>query len=355
MLVAALGLVVALVLVPAGPAAAATMTVTTRDSAVNPQLVSTTAGRVFDVDVHTDSNATNVHVVFSGTGLTVDTPDVDLGNVNGSERASVEVTATSGGLHTLNIQVTSNNSSTVNTSLPFVWAPGGTPIPANGDLTGRNYGNVDLYTANGGNSYEDRQMLSFLDGELAFIGPPSKGRPVCTSGSSVARKGCVTYRYDTATGLVQIGGAIGHVTPKRVYVEGIGIADDSDGELYNHRTFAQRIGYPSPGKTYAGSWHFSYSQFLDSGPALVKLTLNKNGTFSLKYGYGDDDGKVTTRTGTYALVAPGRLRLKGTFGSEIHTFAVRTTTAGKAKPAKGIWFTLGTGKHTEAVPMKPGK
>lgn len=349
-----LGIAAFLVVVPVGPSsAAATLTVKTRDDPAAPQLLTTSAGRITDVDLASVGTATGVTVTFSGAGLSIDTPVVAVGNVNGDKRVSVEVTATNAGFHTLNIHVTSTNSTSVDASLPYMYAPGGAPLPATGDLSGRNYGNVDLYVANGGNSYEDRQILSFLDGATAFIGPPAKGRPTCKSASATKREGCVTYRYDTGTGLVQIGGAIGRVTPKSVYVEGIGISDDSDGELFNKRTFSQRIGYPSPGKKFAGSWKFSFSQFLESGPTLVKLTLRKNGTFSLTSAYGTD--KAKTKSGTYALTAPGRLRLKGKFGKEFHTFAVRTTTQGKAAPKKGIWFTLGKGKNIDAVPMKPGK
>ena len=133
-----------------------------------------------------------------------------------------------------------------------------------------------------------------------------------------------------------------------------GSSDDSEGELFNKRTFSQRIGYPSPGKKFAGSWKLLVqSSSSTSGPTLVKLTLRKNGTFSLTSAYGTD--KAKTKSGTYALTAPGRLRLKGKFGKEFHTFAVRTTNKGKAHPSKGIWFTLGKGKNIDAVPMKPGK
>lgn len=343
-------------LLPAAPSAAVPQMQLSPIDRLNPILLSMSEGRSTGVLVLTDEDVTGVTVTFSGAGLTFDPAVVDLGNIDAvdGKRAYTEITATTGGMHTVHVTMDANETGGYEFDI-FAWTPGGAPIPATGDLSGRHYGNVDLYTSNGGNSYEDRQMLSFLDDELAFIGPPGKGRPTCTTGSETKTKGCVRYRYDTANQIVQIGGAIGRAIPSSVAVEGIGRADDGEGELFNRRTFSQRIKYPGPGNTYGGSWRFSYSQFLDVGLATVKLTLTKKGTFTLRYGYGDDDGKITTRTGTYSLTAPGRLRLQGKFGTELHTFALRTDKNGKVKPSQGIWFTFGQGKHVSAVPMKPGK
>jgi hypothetical protein len=341
-----LGLVAALVLVPAAPSsAAATMSVVSRDSNQEPQLLSTSSGRLTDVDVVTDGPAANVVVTFSGTGLSIDTPVVNLGTVNGSERATVEVTATTPGFHTLEIGVTSSDSGSVGTTLPLMWAPG-TSAPGGDSLAGRNYGDVDLYEF-AGNSYEDRQLLSFLDDDLAFIGNPAKGRPTCTSGSETARSGCVAYHYDKSTGIVQIGGAIGIRQGKAVHVEGIGRSDDSGGETYNLRDFVQLVSYPAPGKKFGLTWKWTYDNFPD-GLTSVKLTLRKNGTFVLAA--ATDNKKPKVKHGSYALTAPGRLRLKGKFGVELHTFAVRSV-AGVATPQKGAWLTFGTGKNADVVPL----
>ena len=344
------GLALVLVAAPllAGASSAlATMTVTTRDDAADPQLLSTSFGRVTDVTINADG-ATDVTVTFSGTGLTVDTPVVNLGTVSGAKTTSVEVTATTGGFHTLNIQVASSNSSPVGASLPLMWAPG-SPVVGSGDLTGRNYGNVDLYEF-AGTSYEDRQLLSFLDAETAYIGNPAKGRPTCASASETKRTGCVAYHYDDATGVVQIGGAIGKIKGKSVYVEGIGRADDQGaGETFNQRTFTKRVGYPAPGKRYGATWSWRYDNYPD-GLSFVKLTLRKNGTFELRTAELGEQAKL--KTGTYALTAPGRLRLKGSFGTELHTLAVRAKSNGKADPAKGVWVTFGKGKNVTVVPLK---
>lgn len=341
-----LGLVAALVVVSAAPSsAAATMTVSTRDSHQQPQLLSTSSGRLTDIDVVTDGPAANVVVTLSGTGLTIETPVVNLGTVNGSERATVEVTATTPGFHTLDIEVTSSDSGSVGTTLPLMWAPG-TSVPGDDSLAGRNYGDVDLYEF-AGNSYEDRQLLSFLDDETAFIGNPAKGRPTCTSASETARRGCVAYHYDKGTGIVQIGGAIGIRQGKAVYVEGIGRSDDSGGETYNQREFVQLVSYPAPGKRYGITWKWTYDNVPD-GLTSVKLTLRKNGTFVLAV--AEDYKKPKVKKGTYALTAPGRLRLKGKFGVELHTFVVRSV-SGVAAPQKGAWLTFGKGKNADVVPL----
>ena len=252
----------------------------------------------------------------------------------------------------LTIQVTSTNSTAVSTSLPLMWAPGGTPIPATGALGG-NYGNVDLYTF-AGTSFEDRQLLTFLDGDTAFIGNPAKGRPVCKKASSTSRKGCVSYRMDDATGLVQIGGVIGRVAANglSIYTNGIGRADDSEGETFNERTFSQRFGYPGSGKRYGQTWKWTYDN-VPEGISSVKLTLRKNGTFQLATGY--DGEKPTVRKGTYRLTAPGRLVLKGRFGTETHSFGVRFGKFDTAEPTKGIWLTYGKGKHVDVFTLKAVK
>ena len=339
-----------LVVVPAVPASAApALAIHTRDNPANPQLLSSAFGRLTDVDVSsTGGTAANVTVTLSGTGLEIDTPVVDLDTVSTSERVNVEIRALTGGLHTLDIQVTSSNAPTVNASLPYMWAPGGAPLPATGDLTGRNYGNVDLYTFSG-TSYEDRELLTFLDGDTAFIGLPPKGRPDCPSPSATKRAGCVSYRYDTSTGLVQVGGAIGRVLPKSIYTEGIGRGDDENGETFNKRVFTQRVGYPSPGKKYGATWQWTYDNYPD-GLSFVKLTLRKNGTFYLKYTI--DYKKSTVRVGTYSLTAPGLLKLKGKFGTELHTFAVRARSNGKADPSLGVWLMIGKGKHPDGALLK---
>jgi hypothetical protein len=349
-----LGLAVLLAAAPAPSVAAsslATMTVTTRDAPSDPQLLSTSFGRNTFVTVNADG-ATDVTVTFSGTGLTIDTPVVNLGAVNGSRTTSVEVTATSGGFHTLNVQVTSTNSAPVGTSLPLMWAPGGPPLPATGDLTGRNYGNVDLYSF-AGTSYEDRQLLTFLDEDTAYIGLPAKGRPSCPTASETKRTKCVAYRYDESTGLVSIGGAIGKVAAKSIYTNGIGRADDQDAEeTFNSRTFTQRVGYPSPGKRYGGTWKWTYDNYPD-GLTFARITLRKNGTFELAWAY--DNEKAKSRKGSYIVYAPGQLRLQGAFGVEFHTLAVRAKPNGTADPSLGIWLTFGKGKSVTGALLKPVK
>jgi hypothetical protein len=343
----------AVLLVPTSPShALATMTVVTVDDPTYPQKLSTSVGRVTDIKVTADG-ATDVVVTFSGAGLSFNTPVVNLGTVSGEKRTTVDVKAVTAGFHTLDVQVTSSNSSTVSASLPYMWAPGGTPIPATGDLTGLYYGNVDGYSSTGGVSYQDRDLLTFLDGATAYVGNPPKGRPRCRTASATGLSGCVAYRYDTSTGLVQIGDAIGRVMPTSVYTNGIGTGDDSDGELFSERVFSERVDYPGVGKRYGGNWEFSYGQFMETGPTFVRLSLRKNGRFELQTAFAN--GEAKTKRGTYALTAPGRLRLKGGFGTELHTLAVRTTNKGKAKPGKGIWLTLvkGKGTYVYVVPMKP--
>ena len=273
-------------------------------------------------------NATGFHVEFSGQGLSFDPPVIDEAGPYIAFSITTLVTATTGGMHTLTATVSADGlSPATSNTVTNLYAAGGPPIPATGDLTGLLLGSRDWADLDDtDNSTEEATSISFLDAGTAHIGASHRGRPRCRHAvSTLARTGCVAYRYDAATGLVQIGGAIGKVVGHKLWISGIG--QPPFGEIYNEDLLGRHYSYPSVGTRFNGHWAGGYYR---RNP--LHLVLRRNGTFRLTNGRIDDP---TTRQGHYRITAPGRLVLRSrTEGREVMTLAVRESSA----PTFGLWL-----------------
>lgn len=317
-----------------------------------PAIVTSESDRSIDVIV-APYGTKDLTVRFSAPGLSFDPAEFDLGEVSSGQVVSTKVNATAGGLHPVTVEVTSSDSPTVTATYPYLWTPGGDPLPATGDLTGVTYADTDIYTA-GDDEYADRQMLTFLDDTTAYIGLWGGGRPTCGLGSTTRDRGCVRYYYDIATGLVQLGGRIGRVVSYGLYTNGIGPIDQSGGgEEYSSRTWTERLTYPAAGTRLDGTWRMKlYNGWGVESIDRALLVLRRDGTFNLRYSYYDylEGDQVTRRTGTYRFTGPGRLQFKGKFGTEVHTLALHVDKDGKADRSR-LWFTFGH-RYVVGGPMK---
>jgi hypothetical protein len=325
-----------LVWVPVGSTAASappTLTVTLREDPAQPHFVSD-AGRVFVVDVTSAGGpAEDVTVTFSGPDVESSPASADLGTVDGTETAAARVGLLSGGFHTLTVEVGSSNAGTASASLPLLWAAGGTPLPATGNLVGRHYGwRVDRYEVHVGYVHDDYQ-LSFLDDHRAYIGAAPKGRPRCPSVVEHGYRGCVPYRYDASTGLVQIGGFIGRVLGNDLYISGIGRAENVNS--VSERVVSQRWRYARKRMVFSGQWRWD-DLLHGSTRFVVDLTLRPDRTFRLVTGTNEQPVEMS---GTFRIPRHGKLVLLGTNSREVHSLGVRLGPDGQPAPGLGLWFT----------------
>ena len=283
----------------------------------------------YRVDV-TGGPATNVTVTVSGAGLTTPPPQ-NLGNVVTLGVGSAAVTATAGGFHQLTFTVTADGAAPAATTLNYVWAPtGAMTVSPGADLQGTYFGVSGDYSENG-TSYSDRAMLLFLTPDLAYYGVPDAGLPKCKTGSTSKTTGCLTYAYDPASHLIQVGGAIGRVDDLGVRTIGLGITDIQGGDSFAQRHWTTRLSFPNAHNHYRGTWTWEDSWFCPGVPAgcreIVALTLRKDGTFALT----DNWRKKRTIKGRYDVARSGRMVLRGKFGKETHTFTVLLSNGGQAE------------------------
>lgn len=305
-----------------------TLTLTLREDPAMPHYVGP-YGRLFRADVTSaGGTAEDVTVTFSGPAVYAEPAVHALGSVSGSEPAFGRVTLESDGLSELTVEVVSSNAGTVSTTLPLLWTPGGTPLPATGDLAGRHYGwRVDYYELHVGYVADDH-MVSFLDDHRAYVGAAPKGRPRCPSVEEYGYRGCVTYRYDASTGLVQIGGYVGRVLGPDLYLSGIGRAETINS--VSERIVSQRWRYARKRQVVDGHWRLEGSQHV------VDLTLRPDRTFRLVAGAAS---QTVETTGTFRIPRRGKLVMRGAAGREVHTLAVRLGPDGRPAPGLGLWYT----------------
>jgi hypothetical protein len=348
----------ALTLAPLGPPASARLAPTLGISAGDPNKPvevplptddPSSADLGYSVQV-TGGPATNVTVTVSGTGLTTPAPR-NFGAVSSQAVGSAAVTATTGGFHQLTFTVTADGAAPAGTTLNYVWAPtGALTVSPGADLQYTYFGTTGLYSENG-TSYEDRSELLFLTQDIAYYGVPAAGLPKCKHGSITATSGCLTYAFDPASHLIQIGGAIGTVDKKGVHTIGLGITDYQDGEYFAHRDWTTQLQFPNTHNRYQGTWTWRYTNYCPDCFTFSSLTLRKDGTFVLV----DNWRKKRTITGRYDVSHLGRMRLTGKFGAEVHTFSVLLSKKGKPDPRLGVALGYGRHKHTDVAFLKPKK
>ena len=281
-----------------------------------------------------------VATVVEHDGLYVDPLVSDLGTLRSNGPAGIlryAVRARTEGMHTLTIEVTAPGAEPRRVSLPYVWRAGGPPIEGDDSLRGRLYGRNVLGSfpcgANGRCTYRTSERVTFRDATRVGTALALDGKNTC------GPAGCSPYRYDTSSGLLQVGeDTIGRITSQAAFV---------DGDRY------ARMVYPRPGQRLDGWW--SYGAEVDEGRGVQyqDLRLRKNGHFRLDYfvstrryhSYGEPEtGSAYGRhlSGTYVIERRGRLVLHDPKrGRKVATLALIATPSGKALPrTKGIWLDL---------------
>lgn len=273
-------------------------------------------------------------------GLHVDPLVFTVGTVEGGGAAghfSLAVRAETPGLHALTIEVSAPGAETRRISLPYVWSPGGVPIPDNQSLAGRLYAVSELssYPCGSGRCrYRTSSRVAFLGGHRSTSSLARGGKKVCGP-----PPGCTPYRHDEATGLVQIGDdTIGRITARNAFVDG--------------RRFVP-MTYPRPGQRLAGRWLYGADVEEGRGVFYQDLRLRSNGTFRLLYSvdttrytpYGEPEVGSTygrTLSGRYAIGRNGRLKLVDPQrGTKVATLALITTHSGKPRASSlGVWLDL---------------
>lgn len=294
----------------------------------------------------TGGPVTDVRIEFTGDGLIVNPSVIEVAGPTNGFNTFVRVQATSGGFHPLSATVSSSTTTPTNVAAGLFYSPGGDPLPATGDLTGLTYGWSDeVATPTGDSDGVRHSLLTFLDGDTAFVGDPTRGRPKCRTASPTERWGCLTYRYEKASGLIQIGGVVAKVVGRKLWVSNIGYPGaEAD---YNNRFLTSRAYFPKAGKRLAGHWAGSNGVAGAPGSAGrgagADLVLRRNGTFQLvasRYVAGSAPARVKS-AGTYRFARPGKLVLRTHANRRIvMTLAVSTTRQGAPTPGKGIWLVI---------------
>jgi len=244
-----------------------------------------------------------VHVSVTGEGVRTADPDRDYDTSTG--QAFVEVwVGTDPGVHRVDITFTAPGVDPVVRSYDL-WAPGGTPLPATGDLAGRwwvRYGEVG---ETGRQYFSDREVW-FLDRTWSFVGVPRAGVPRRCA-PDVA--GCHRYRWDEqGTGYVEIGDrTIGLVTDQGVWLD---LWDDGYGNSVP-ALFSQRLAPLSTGSRLNGRWHWYRGGGVANGHDLTALglRLRRSGSYVLTRTRGTGPARATR--GTYDVLSRGRIRLSG--------------------------------------------
>ena len=299
----------------------------------------------FSFRVTSTEATTNVTVQAAGEGLTFDDDTLTTGAISPEDSFSdyFEVTASTGGFHTLTLTVTADGAEPVSTTLAL-WAPGGTPLPGTDSLKGRAYGWAGTVSGVvGESSSRVTTMLTFVDSRYAYIGLPGRGIPDCPA------PGCRRYYYDAETGLVQVGNAlIGQVLGPRLYVEGLTPSESDTPDFYPAAVLSDSVGRPHE-RRYSGTWSHTSPDYPD-GLVHERLALTKKGHFDLTYRF--DFGRNTSLKGNYTLARNGELTFRNGRGRVVlrGTFLVRedSTTGDQMPRERGIWLILAVrqGKHT---------
>ncbi len=291
-------------------------------------------------------DATDVTIHAEGEGLSFADDTDSYAEVHPGDGVSgyFEVTATSPGFHSLTITATAAGAEPVSVTLPLLWAPGGPPLPGGGDLSGRGYGWSGYVSGVvGESSSRVTTMLTFVDDTYAFVGKPGRGLPTCPG------RGCVRYHYDPSTGLVQVGhDLIGQVLGPRLYVEGLTYEDPELADFWPAAVLSDAVGTPRH-QRYSGTWSYS-SRFYPDGLVEQRLTLNRNGTFRLRFRY--DFNPQRKLSGTYHLGRSGGITFRSPRTDTIlnGTLLVREDLSGVPKPGtRGIWLILALHRDGDVV------
>jgi len=291
--------------------------------------------------VVTGGSVTNLRIeLLNSDGLTFNqNPLVDTAGPTTNSRFGFSVASTTGGFHQVTIKITSDQTGTTTAPGPLFYVAGGDPIPATGDLTGLAYGWTDKYEYDRGEAEgSEDYLLTFVDHDTAFFGAPKRGLPECRRFKPDARYvGCVPYRYDAATGNVELGGGrIAQVVGNRLWVSGLGRPYD-EGTYVNERFLTDHVAYPKAGKRFNGRWTGGET---NDAHRRYSLTLTRSGEFVLRASRYSTGGRVSiTQRGSYRLTGAGKLVLRSRSGHRtVHTFAVSATPDGKLMPQKAVWM-----------------
>ena len=296
------------------------------------------------LDVYVNSPAHGVRVTAQGEGLRVTPAQRDLGDlVEGDyEGAGVRVVAETPGMHSLTFTVTSDDHPAQTLTVPHVWAAGGGPIPGGGDLSRRTFAHQSNEKTPRG-PIRRVTMVAFLNGRVAYLGFPRRGRPHCqgVAGRWQRTKGCVPYRYDERTGLVQVGGLMGRWRRGSLYIENLVPRIPWLDGVFSEIDLDPNVRFARRGERLAGTWR--HRDFRERpGVHRVRLVLRRNRTFLLSYQY--TGRQRVTHTGRYRVTAKGRLRLAGR----------RTLLVDRNRREGGLWIGLTRPNGTpDAVHLVP--
>lgn len=281
--------------------------------------------------------------VTSYDGLYVGEPVQTIGSLPDeyNDFARWTVAARTPGFHTMTIEVTADGAEPVEVSLPYLWRPGGPPVAATGSLGGRLFGRngEDWYQCGIESQcdYRYSRRVEFVDGARMHYGLAHEGHIACT-------RPCSSYRYDAATGLVQVGkNTIGRVTDDGLYL---------DGEWH------AAMAYPRVNRRLAGTWDYTTDAGEWGGVGAEHLVLTSGGRFDLTYSVDtcDFDGLQCDRysshlSGRYRVAPHGRLVLTDPHRHlrKIATIALLTDADGTPQARRrGVWLDLTiTPRHSD--------
>ncbi|WP_109507934.1 hypothetical protein [Nocardioides speluncae] len=249
-----------------------------------------------------------------------------------------DVKVTRPGVHTVAFRFDAGNADPITLEI-LVYAPGGPPPPATGDLTGRHhvlfeeFGIVEQY------SFGERSSIWFLDRHFAYVGSPLHGRPTCTAAKVDPTKfyGCQRYWWDKAHNVLQVGKWRGSVHARRI---------DYVNDQQTNKSYRIPFGLAPRGKRLAGTWR--YQSGFDS-LTRARLRLTRDGRFELAV-------NQRTSRGRYAVGAAGRLRLTFNSGrTQVHTLGIGKNRAGRLDPATGVLLSLPNFNKGEVAWLTPPK
>ena len=219
-----------------------------------------------------------------------------VGTVNrGTRLVRLRVAATVGGLHRLRVSVSADGMPERAQEL-LLWAPGGAPLPGGDSLAGvvlgANGRGIETYQIESELSYRFSSRLHVVDDRFARRDTAPTGR------CFLRTPGCLRYRYDASTGLLQVGeGSVDRVRPRSAYL------DDRV-----HR----RLRFPRAGVRLAGTWRYRLRVDDARGVGDQRLVLGRDGTYALTATVANIDPLYRFRiasAGRYRILERGRLQL----------------------------------------------
>ena len=222
-------------MVPSASAAASSLTVTFGDSRLPHLTYADSPANYFGKVNVTGAPISNVRLEISGEGVVADPAVIEVDGPTASFDFGTTLYST-GGFHHVVVTVTSDDTSPVSEVGPLLYAPGGDPLPATGDLTGVAFGYTDHGTYEGGDGSTSRdKLLTFVNKSTALFGTRDSVRPRCRKPDADPYDGCVRYRYDKATGLVVVSGYPARLINGRFWISrGDG---DYEDEAYSSERF----------------------------------------------------------------------------------------------------------------------